>query len=185
MNAELSWDWPISPFSLCSILDNQESEEDDEDEDEEDQIETVNAVTRGESFLEPQQEHASPVSQSYVPNHETYGQTLETVLDRMNSLGSVVRNLSNLVEAQAGTHVDDRVTATLTAIQQQLDTLMARMVLVENRVALVEARLGETRVSFEARLGETRVRWLGIDSGLGENMACYCIYRSERGMYFR
>ncbi|OWF54788.1 uncharacterized protein LOC110440478 isoform X2 [Mizuhopecten yessoensis] len=123
----------------------EEDTEEDEEESEEDEIETVNAVTRGESFLEPQCVDDSPTGQPFVPSQESqqYFKIIQTVVDRMNNLDSVVRNIS--VEAQAALSPNDKVNATLTIIHQQLETLMARMVLVENRVALVEARLSGNR----------------------------------------
>lgn len=131
-------------------------EEEDEDESDEDEIETVNAVTRGESFLEPQygtQRPANHVQQS----EETlqYSRTIQAVVDRMNNLDSVVKNIAGLVESQAAVSPSDKVNATLITIQQQLETLMARMVLVENRVALVEARISGSQqtVGNEARNG--------------------------------
>ncbi|XP_033743066.1 uncharacterized protein LOC117329295 [Pecten maximus] len=131
-------------------------EEEDEEESEEDEIETVNAVTRGESFLEPQFGTNSPASQPYVQSEESlqYNRTIQAVVDRMNSLDTVVKNIAGLVESQVSVSSDDKVNATLTTIQQQLETLMARMVLVENRVALVEARLsGSQAVASEPSKG--------------------------------
>ncbi|XP_060064377.1 uncharacterized protein LOC132544744 [Ylistrum balloti] len=125
--------------------DTQLEEEEDEEESEEDEIETVNAVTRGESFLEPRVVD-SPESQPQVHDEsQQYSRTIQAVVDRMNSLDTVVKNITGLVESQGAVNSNEKVNATLTMIQQQLETLMARMVLVENRVALVEARLSGNR----------------------------------------
>ncbi|KAK3090648.1 hypothetical protein FSP39_013386 [Pinctada imbricata] len=114
----------------------EEEEEEEEDDRSSSDIETVNAVTPSHSIMEP----SRPDTSNYAAQNSLQDQ-IGKLTELFSSTQEKISGLESVLHAvQAQPQTDPRIQQILS----QIETLTARMVLVENRVSILESKVSQT-----------------------------------------
>ncbi|VDI08309.1 centrosomal protein CEP44 [Mytilus galloprovincialis] len=123
--------------------------------DECDDIEVVNATSPDASLYEPIHNSTSIAQEEMQDHLSTLQHSVELVTERLSGFESAMTSVTKLMQDHQ-TSTDPHLIDVVTRIQQQIENLTARMVLMENRVSIVESKI-EKSSSPSARSSEPLV----------------------------
>ncbi|XP_063415603.1 uncharacterized protein LOC134697326 [Mytilus trossulus] len=123
--------------------------------DECDDIEVVNATSPDASLYEPIHNSTSIAQEEMQDHLSTLHHSVELVTERLSGFESAMTSVTKLMQDHQ-TSTDPHLIDVVTHIQQQIENLTARMVLMENRVSIVESKI-EKSSSPSARSSEPLV----------------------------
>lgn len=107
------------------------------------EIEVVNATSPDTSLYEPLHNSTGIVHEEMQNHLSSLQHSVEAITERLGSFESAITSITTTMQSQQHT-TDPKLLDIVTHIQQQIENLTARMVLMENRVSIVESKLQQS-----------------------------------------